>query len=753
MIFDFDGLNAFLKSRIREVLPAWLPGGKLSGREYEVASLNGGAGKSLKVNLDSTLWSDFADGHKGKDLISLFAAIERTDQAGAYKRLAEQYHFNNSTQPGSNGHAPRLVIPPKGVTPPSDFSLGSLSPTKVWEYKGKSGNILFYVARYDMRDGKEFRPWSFTSENTWTAKAWTDDRPLYGLELLENKEKPVLVVEGEKAADAARKLQSAYIVVSWMSGSNAVAKTDWRPLRGRKILLWPDADRKLVKEGDNVWTAKGFKPGDVIPYSNQPGFMAMEQISKLLYPYCPEIKMINVSTVKEDGWDAADALKQGWDFGKFIEWAKPLVDVLKPIPVSVTPLDSLPVVVKEEVEKTIKFEVQKDEPPINMSHYAVWSAAGVQTTKGGQIIINADNLLKLLRHLPFFKDLIWWDEFHAKIFTRWNSVEPRAWKDTDETNVAAYFQRELGLHKLKENDLRRALFAFAETNIRNEPRDWMDSLTWDTVPRLEFFFPEYMGTDDNDYTQAASKNFWISMVARTYKPGCKCDNMVILEGGQGKFKSTALEVIAGKWFAETNEAPTNKDFFLTMQGKLLLEVGELDAFSKADFKTIKKVLSCNTDNYRPPYGHHTKAFPRQSIFCGSTNDEEYLDDPTGGRRFWPLKIGNILLEKIKEDREQLFAEAVSRFKAGETWWEMPESAANEQENRRQSDEWEEILQRHLSVKASVSLTDLANDALNIKPIDLTRPIQLRIGRILKLLGWQKKVKRIDGTKHKRWERS
>lgn len=718
MTIDFAGLGHYLKQRARELLPQWLPGGRINGKEYECGSLNGEKGNSLKVNTETGLWSDFATGDKGGDLVSLFAAIERVDQKTAYNRLAERYHYVTTQPTANNAVAPRLIPPQKDAPPLTDFLLKNNSPTKVWEYKNTFGSVLFYVARYDKGDEKEFRPWSWSSENLWVTKAWTSDRPLYGLELLKN-DKPVLIVEGEKACDAARKMQSAYNVITWMSGAKAVAKADWRPLYGKKILLWPDAD--------------------------EPGVTAMEQIAEILYQKCPEIKILDVSSVTEKGWDAADALDAGI---KFTTWAKPLVKILKPIPLVLVPTPQGELVPFEK--PTVTVNLIPDDVPHNMTFQAIWDQADVVTTKGGSPLVNADSLLKLLRHFPAFRKHIWWDEFHAKIFTTWHGETPREWRDTDETNLAAYFQREIGLTKVTEELIRRAVFAFAEQNVRHEPRDWMSTLKWDETPRIETFFIDSMGAKDNDYIRAASKNFWISLVARIFRPGCKVDTMIILEGGQGKLKSTALEIIGGKWFSETNEAPTNKDFFLAMQGKMLLEVGELDAFSKADFKTIKKVLSCKTDNFRPPFGRYTKAFPRQSVFCGSTNEHEYLDDPTGGRRFWPFKVHQINVEKIKQDRDQLFAEAIHRLNAGESWWVMPKTAKEEQESRRQADAWENIIGHWLIGKLMIEVKQLAKEALNIDAADLTRPTQLRIARILKQHQWKTNVTRESGVTRRIW---
>ena len=201
------------------------------------------------------------------------------------------------------------------------------------------------------------------------------------------------------------------------------------------------------------------------------------------------------------------------------------------------------------------------------------------------------------------------------------------------------------------------------------------------------------------------KNFWISIVARVYCPGCQVDNMIVLEGPQGLKKSSALRVIGGNWFCEQHEAVNGRAFFEVLQGKLLVEISELDAFSRADVTRVKQVVTCVSDRYREPYGHHAKDHPRQCVFVGSTNKDDWNRDETGARRFWPIRCTEIDIDAIASNREQFFAEAVHRFKSKETWWEMPSiETEGEQESRYVEPAWSNLSAGTSKTSESLTIT-------------------------------------------------
>jgi predicted P-loop ATPase len=229
-------------------------------------------------------------------------------------------------------------------------------------------------------------------------------------------------------------------------------------------------------------------------------------------------------------------------------------------------------------------------------------------------------------------------------------------------------------------------------------------------------------------------------------PGCKVDTMVILEGIQGARKSTALSIIGGKWFTECDEKMGTKDFYQKIQGHLLVEIAELDSFQRSEVTTIKNVLSQRVDKFRPPYGKNLETFPRQCVFVGTTNNDEYLRDSTGARRFWPVTISEIDLPGLKADREQLFAEAVHLFKQGTTWWEMPKTEAEfEQSERAESDVWMPTIENFLVGHMMTNVTDILYKALKMDHSKMDRNSQARVVSILKRLGWHKaKRRRVSG---------
>ena len=228
------------------------------------------------------------------------------------------------------------------------------------------------------------------------------------------------------------------------------------------------------------------------------------------------------------------------------------------------------------------------------------------------------------------------------------------------------------------------------------------------------------------------------MVSRILSPGCKVDHMVILEGFQGTGKSTAVSIIGGKWFAQMNSNIDSKDFLVSMRGKMMIEMGELSSMRKAEADKIKQIVSEPKDNYRPPYGRTSIDFPRQCVFIGTTNQAEYLIDDTGARRFWPMETSRIDNEKLREDRDQLFAEALDMRKRGVKWWEVPEEAEAIQEARREQDPWEYPITVWVDqplVNPPWSTAYIADEAVRLPVGNQNRQTSNRIAKIMRSLGY------------------
>lgn len=403
-----------------------------------------------------------------------------------------------------------------------------------------------------------------------------------------------------------------------------------------------------------------------------------------------------------------------------------------------------------------------DETPEDVKQFGkIWNSFGLSLSNR-RPHANINNICLIFERAPEFKGNIWLDEFHHKIFVRQPVGGVRQLTDADERRLTVKLQSDYGMHKTSVELVASAIRAFAEQDVRHELKDYLNSLKWDGEPRIETFFSDYLGAKESEtnnptYTAWASKNFWISMVARAYKPGEKVDTMVVLEGPQGAYKSTALSIIGGKWFSECHEkVEGNKDFYLALQGYLIVEMSEMESFNKAETSAVKRAISRQVDPVRVPYGRNVENFPRACVLVGTTNHSEILRDPTGSRRFWPIKVGKIDIESIKRDRDQLFAETVHRFRAGETWWEMPPNeTAEAHENYRVVDEWENLVRAWLDepaqkLKEMFTMWEVASGALEMEKDLFDQGKQNRLGACLNKLGLERKIKKIDGKSQRRW---
>jgi predicted P-loop ATPase len=283
-----------------------------------------------------------------------------------------------------------------------------------------------------------------------------------------------------------------------------------------------------------------------------------------------------------------------------------------------------------------------------------------------------------------------------------------------------------GFQRLGSNTTHDAVNSHARKRSFHPLRNYLDSLPWNGKPRLGTWLHDYLGAEQNDYTEGIGTLFLIGMVARIFEPGCKLDYMLILEGEQGTLKSKACAVLAGEYFTDQLPDITGKEVAQHLRGKWLIEVAELRAYSRAMVDHFKEFLVRDVERYRPPWGRKEVHEPRQCAFIGTTNKELYLRDETGNRRFWPVKTGVINIERLAQDRDQLFAEAVHLYRAGVRWWPDAEfeqrTIAPEQEARFQVDPWEPVIKGYLDVLHEPKRTTILHIAVNALDYELERPL-------------------------------
>lgn len=385
-----------------------------------------------------------------------------------------------------------------------------------------------------------------------------------------------------------------------------------------------------------------------------------------------------------------------------------------------------------------KFDVEES-PPATIQD--LWGKWGLQINNKSPYV-NLHNAARILESDQTYKGSIYYDEFLQRVIRRNSPI--REWQDADDLEVTRHIQDVIGIPRMGRDIVSQAVISVAHNHPQNCVKEWLDSLTWDGTNRASDFFSDCFGAENSEYTRAASQNFWISLVARVYQPGCKVDNMVILEGNQGVGKSTALQIIGGDWFAEQHESATNpKAFAEILQGKLLIEISEMDAFTNAEVSRVKQTVSCQSDRFRASYGRHAADHPRTCVFVGTTNKDEWNRDETGARRFWPIRCSEVILEAITSNRTQLFAEAVHRHKAQESYWLMPADATKaEQDERFQGDAWLDKITQILKGEASIT-TAAIYEKMSISLERRDRASEMRIGKCLRFLRWERKRERSE----------
>jgi putative DNA primase/helicase len=289
-------------------------------------------------------------------------------------------------------------------------------------------------------------------------------------------------------------------------------------------------------------------------------------------------------------------------------------------------------------------------------------------------------------------------------------------------------------------------------------KDYLARLEWDGVPRLDHWLIDaFRASGPTEYVEAVGRKILCAAIARIYEPGCKFDYMTVLEGNQGEGKSMSLGMLVGpQWFTDSLGDIHNKDVVDQMLGKWLIEVSELDSIRGREAEAVKAFVSRQVDRVRLSYARRAEDYPRQCIFIGSTNDQEYLTDETGNRRYWPIHVGRARKAWLKENRDQLWAEAKFRYELGEKLYltkELEAIARSEQEKRFEVDEWEAEVKKIVAKDEGgfFVTTELwraiHSDNMNGHP---QMGDSKRIGKIMRRLGFVRTIRRLDGVRSKGW---
>jgi predicted P-loop ATPase len=700
-------------------------------------------------------------------------SIERVDIYAAWKaRMPDA-----STPPIEAGkRTPPLANPKRPEKPVTHYT-----PTAVYPYHHSDGRVIGYVLRVEIK-GKKLTPlvlWcenTETGELTWCHRPFAAPRRLYNLPAFAARpDAQVLVVEGEKCAEAGKRILPKAVVTTWQGGGKAAGKSDWSPVRGRDVLIWPDAD----PEGLDA---------------------AHEAASLAKAAGASRVRIIAPPADKPKGWDIADAEAEGWTRADVVAFARAEAREAgqthrTPDPEPQPPEDerqrfdeptperggerhggpaTRPALKPVEQEKPQPEPESKPRPRLRlvdnetaarMSDGMDWEAYLEKDAHDRNKPKSFTNFVVMMQREPSMRGVFMFNEFSNQVLIAkkpaWvkspGDWKPRRFEDDDASQARMYLEKR-GFNATN-SDMHAAINRAARALTINPVRDWMNGLKWDGKERLfgnaetGGWLSTYLGAKPtkSGIDRAFGGRWLIGAVARNLtenEDGEKMDNMLVLEGPQAMYKSTSLKVLAtvagGVYFIDGIHDFSSKDAILNMQGNLIIEADEMVAVKRGDADVTKGMLSRTTDKIRPPYGRETVNLPRRFVIAGTLNPQGrgYLKDPTGARRFWPVLIERPAdLAALERDREKLWAEAVAHYLGGEPWWlqgEEVQQAEAEQRKRYQADPWAGRIDEFLDTLTSDTETVTVSQIFSILSIPSVRQDPQFSDRIISHLlmcGW------------------
>ncbi|WP_272971053.1 VapE domain-containing protein [Comamonas terrigena] len=572
------------------------------------------------------------------------------------------------------------------------------------------GNELYgYVARFVTSDGgKDTLPYTFTQSERdgsqkWNWRQFDEPRPLYlpGGRLPEGR--TVVLVEGEVKAELLQRVvddaaPGVYCVASWPGGCKAWEKAGWDWLAGSTVLGWPDCDakrekltakeRESVKGDDEARKAlESTKP--LLPAKKQPGMQAQLNILALLRDsHGCTVSLLPIPEPGKvvDGWDCKDAIQvDGWTGEQvlaFFGQAQPLpaAGAAEPAaePAAPEKKPRSPVGTKGQ-ESGDGGSDDSDEPAGDDDTPAPkgtpWWLKPYWDRQKARWNISRKTVIAALENDDDLRGVVAFNELTNSVQCRkawpWPHARPGEIKNSDGLLLGKYLTDCYSLPSVSRASLEEGVLTVAHTERFHPIREWLIDLKWDNESRIDKWLVHALGESPKtlnpalfEYLQLVGRYWLLGMVHRVMDPGCKFDYCPVLEGLGGLRKSTLVEVLCGKdYFSDTPfDMSRGKEAQEQVQGIWLYEIAELSAMSKADVNAVKAFISSKVDKYRPAYGTTVESYPRQCVLVGTTNDDQYLRDRTGNRRFWPIPVRHqINTEWVAKYRAQLLAEAFALY--------------------------------------------------------------------------------------------
>lgn len=387
--------------------------------------------------------------------------------------------------------------------------------------------------------------------------------------------------------------------------------------------------------------------------------------------------------------------------------------------------------------------------------------------KNGEILVTMDNMVKAIERPDICGLQVGYDQFRDEImYSEDGGQNWVSFKDADYSRIRIALER-VGFKPPSKEITRDAVMLVADRNAFDSAQLWLNGLLWDGVPRVEGFLHNYMGVNESAYSKAVARYIWTALAGRVMEPGCKADMAVILVGKQGVRKSSGVAAIAParEFFTEISFGEKEDDLSRKMRGRLVAELAELKGLHTRDSETIKAWMTRQYEDWTPKYREFNTIFPRRLLCLGTTNQDEFLADATGNRRWLPARVGGVVdVDAIIRDRLQLWAEARELWQAradakgkdnGVDFEEAEKLAALEHDAYMMSDSWEPVIEAWLneadpitdekpSEREFLQVHEVLEGALRQDAKNCKRVEEMRIGAVLRTLGYTRKRMRVSG---------
>lgn len=582
-----------------------------------------------------------------------------------------------------------------------------------YDYRDEAGKQIFQVVRFEPKTFRQRRPARPGDDPAKVKDGWCwavrGIRPLlYRLpEVLAavRAGKTVYVVEGEKDANWLVTLKLAATCNA--GGAGKWKKDHAQPLKSADVIVIPDND--------------------------DAGHKHAQEVAQSLAGLAARVRIVELPGLPDKG-DVSDWLSRGHTVAE-------LQAIAEAAP----------------TWRPSGGEAAASERSSASTLPAQWHTALIRT-KRGEVKGHLANAATALRQAPEWQDVLAFNQLKSAVEIAapppWElkngAWEGRAWTDNDDVRAAEWMQRQ-GID-IGHTTAHAAVAEVAERNAYHPVRRYLDGLVWDETERIQHFAHDILGSQDDPLLRTVSQAMLIAAVARVMSPGCKADNIPVLEGPQGQLKSTAVRTLFAPWFIDDIADLGSKDATDQLRKTWCAEIADLAGMRRADVEKIKAFASRCVDIYRPAYGRAVIEAPRHAVMWATTNHTEWIKDDTGARRFWPISCGRIDVKRIERERGQLWAEALHWWRRGEPWWLTDRAtvdlAREAQESRQVVDAWDDRVAEYVDGKADVSVGEILQFGLVIEPGKWGQSEQNRIARYLRRKGW---TRRYAGPRSKqRW---